>query len=152
MCRQWEQSGVCEREECRFAHSWSEYFTTKPLDIPYSSDLALSTHPPYVAEKERTVGGEDDVGRTLDLSTECPVYKDIGWCPYGWRCRFLGAHIKRLNDPGEAGPSRVGQWQIIGREEMKASKWVRGETNWTDYDVVGSLRSGAVSFIVCPRV
>ena len=161
MCRSWEVKGICDRDQvnCRFAHSWEEYFSVKPPDIHWEKSPTILGDPDddqFVKGKARAEGskeGSDDlVGRSLDLSTECPVVADLGYCPYGWRCRFLGGHVRRWTDVAKGeksdGSSRVGQWELTGREGLRdKGKWDRRETNWSDYDTIATLRGSSVSLL-----
>ena len=157
ICRAWESTGTCEKENCKWAHSWDGYFAVKPFDIHYEINGVLSSVPVYVPLKESKVGGEDEVGRTVDLATECPVYKDLGYCPYAWRCRFLGGHVRRMTEKeksekkdGEA--FKVGDWVCEGMEgsngTIDENGWKRDETNWPSSTVLTTLRNTAVSWTV----
>lgn len=126
----------------------------KPNDISYRPDWLLVGEAPFVVTGERVVGGEDVVGKTLDLDTVCPVLKDLGYCPFGWRCRFLGAHVKRTTAPvdgeekeKEAGPEkRMGDWQIEHWVQSEVENgWKQKETNWPEQEVLNALRRSTVS-------
>lgn len=88
-------------------------------------------------------GGEDDIiGRAIDLRTTCPVYQDLGYCPYGWKCRFLGGHVKRAVEGDEGnGGVRSGGW-VMGCETVKEEEggWKGGETNWPAHQIFAALR------------
>ncbi|WWD15663.1 tRNA-dihydrouridine(47) synthase [NAD(P)(+)] [Kwoniella shandongensis] len=155
ICRSWEHTGVCDRSgECRYAHSWEGYFAVKPSDVSYNPTAELRGEPPYVVEPERKAAGEDDdvVGRKIDLATTCPVLKDLGYCPFGWRCRYLGGHIKKVehseNGNGEAGPStRMGDWEVLHFSTGESEEqWRRRETNWPENDVLNQLRRSAFDY------
>ncbi|OXG17640.1 tRNA-dihydrouridine synthase 3 [Cryptococcus neoformans Ze90-1] len=158
ICRAWETTGICDRADkgdCRYAHSWEGYFDVKPNDISYRPDWPLVDETPFVVAGERMVGGEDVVGKTLDLETVCPVLKDLGYCPFGWRCRFLGAHVKHMaaavdgeEKEKEAGPEkRMGEWQVEHWEQSEVKKgWKQKETNWPEHEVLNALRRSTASF------
>jgi len=107
----------------------------------------LDDHRDYVVYNQHLPGGEDVIGHTIDLGTRCPVKADLGWCPYGFRCRFLGGHVRRENDtdkgPSEAGPSHYNGWLIVG--EKKNGVWRNGETNWGSADLLRQLQNDLVS-------
>lgn len=157
ICRAWETTGICDRADkgdCRYAHSWEGYFDVKPNDISYRPDWPLVDETPFVVAGERMVGGEDVVGKTLDLETVCPVLKDLGYCPFGWRCRFLGAHVKHMaaavdgeEKEKEADPEkRMGEWQVEHWEQSEVKKgWKQKETNWPEHEVLNALRRSTVS-------
>lgn len=154
ICRAWESTGVCDKgPTCKWAHSWEGYFAVKPADIHWEASGMLSDSPQYVVLGERVVGGEDEVGRTIDLKTECPVYKDLGYCPYAWRCRFLGGHVRRLTEAEKAEKKEddvgsVGDWACEGLEGKVAidneQRWKRDETNWPTPTLLTTLRTSAV--------
>ncbi|ODO08283.1 tRNA-dihydrouridine(47) synthase [NAD(P)(+)] [Cryptococcus wingfieldii CBS 7118] len=153
ICRAWETTGECERGEgCKFKHSWEGYFEVKPADIGYRPEWEKRDEPPYVRLGERLVGGEDALGKTLDLNTVCPVYKDLGYCPFGWRCRFLGGHINKVDPAKEeqkGGPQkRMGEWQVEGWEqsELNEEGWKQGETNWPEFENLQNLRHSTAAF------
>ena len=155
ICRAWETTGTCARgaDDCKWAHSWDGYFGVKPADIHFESRGALKGEPDYTIFNPVQIGGEDEIGRTLDLGTECPVWKDLGYCPYAWRCRFLGAHIKRLTpeekaDGKESDVARNGDWECLGMGSIETEAtdgWKRDEKNWPDSGVLQALRTYAVS-------
>lgn len=146
MCRAWEL-GKCEHDPCKFSHDWSEYFAAKPRDLSYVKGYTIEE--PFVQyEGVRMGGGEEDtIGRAIDLNTTCPVYLDLGYCPFGWKCRFLGGHVKRVDD-GEnvEGSRRVGNW-VMDCETIREEQggWKNQETNWPDHDVFTALRKCTVS-------
>ena len=152
MCRAWELGNECTRgESCKFAHSWDAYFSSKPADIHFELDGALFGEPEYVRPVDRIVGGEDVVGRTLDLATKCPVYADLGYCPFGGRCRFLGGHVRKVDGGATSNdPTRVGEWEILGvkakEEEGEEGEWKRKETNWPRGNICQRLRNSETPF------
>ncbi|ORY32093.1 tRNA-dihydrouridine(47) synthase [NAD(P)(+)] [Naematelia encephala] len=142
MCRRWEHGECQHGEACKFAHSWDGYFAVKPVDLRWTTSEAQLAG-------QRVIGGEDEVGKTLDLGTKCPVKEDVGYCPFGWRCRYLGGHVKRLDadsesqgqSQGQRQKSRIGAWELEGQEEDRDNQWRRGETNWPNMKVINSLKN-----------
>lgn len=60
-------------------------------------------------------GDEDALGKTVDLGTRCPVEEDLGFCPFGWRCRFLGGHLRKNGEgSGSGGVVGSGAGSVIG--------------------------------------
>ena len=151
MCRQWELTGICDRPQgCKFAHTWEEYFKTKPQDVHYDPSAEFQTTPPFVLGNEVVSAGDDVVGRRLDTTTVCPVKRDLGWCPYGMKCRFLGSHLKRVeegdNGKGKGAENeRYGGWELTDHvEPEQKAGWKQGETNWQDHEVIRKLRFHSV--------
>jgi tRNA-dihydrouridine synthase 3 len=149
MCRQWELTGICDRPQgCKFAHTWEEYFKTKPQDVHYDPIAEFQTTPPFVLGNQVVSAGEDVVGKRLDTTTICPVKRDLGWCPYGMKCRFLGSHLKRVEDGDHskgAENERYGGWELTDHVELEQKAgWKQGETNWQDHEVIRKLRFHSV--------
>ncbi|WRT66828.1 tRNA-dihydrouridine(47) synthase [NAD(P)(+)] [Kwoniella shivajii] len=161
ICKNWETTGTCDRgNQCKFAHSWDGYFEVKPSDVSFNPTAELLSEQPFVKENqcetESTTTEGDIVGKKIQLATTCPVLKDLGYCPYGWRCRFLGGHIRRIAGDQEQGangipgPSKtLGQWELLnfstGEEESKGA-WKNGETNWVDWDIINKLKRNEYEF------
>lgn len=156
ICRSWETTGDCPKgPECRWAHSWEGYWNVKPLDIHWDSHtIDPNAAPEYVKHTPARVGGEDEIGKTVDLATTCPVYKDLGYCPYKWRCRFLGGHVRRLTEPEKADAmprqDRIGEWECTAwgeekEDELPVDGWKRKETNWPSPNILTRLRTWSVS-------
>lgn len=151
MCRAWERTGECDRPStCRFAHSWEDYFKSKPQDIHHDPKATFNTTEPYIVIGECVSGGDDVVGRRLNVSTVCPVKRDLGWCPYGMKCRFLGNHLKKVDVEGgdASGPAneQYAGWRLTDNVEPEQKEgWRQGETNWQDPEVIRQLRFQSVS-------
>jgi tRNA-dihydrouridine synthase 3 len=151
MCRQWELSGICDRPQgCKFAHNWEDYLKTKPQDVHYDPTAQLNVEPPFVTQAEVVSAGDDVVGQRLDTSTVCPVKRDLGWCPYGMKCRFLGGHLKRVEGESKGAENeRYGGWELTDHiEPPQKEGWKQGETNWQDHEVIRKLRFHGVSLNV----
>ncbi|GMK59212.1 hypothetical protein CspeluHIS016_0702270 [Cutaneotrichosporon spelunceum] len=150
MCSGWEKTGKCPfGDRCKYAHSWDAYFAVKPVDIHYSK-AALSEEAPYAPTTERVPGGEDAIGNKIDLATTCPVYAELGYCTFGWRCRFLGGHVRRAE--GEESLTRVGGWELLGFPDMEGSREGRNaEVNWPKIDVLYSLQKSKYDYGFSPK-
>lgn len=144
MCRAWETTGDCPRgDSCRFQHSWTGYWEVKPKDVHHEMASLLSDTEPFVRGIEPRVGGDDLMGKTIDITTECPVFKDLGYCTYGWRCRFLGGHVKKHED--KAGAER---WELIGHKDPATMSETEryNESNWPKADTLTKLKNNKVSY------
>jgi tRNA-dihydrouridine synthase 3 len=172
LCRAWEL-GRCDRERCAFQHSWAGYFEEKPRDVlwpvAYLDDLkqgqeeaGYTVYPASIPGDGTATGGArtDVVGTTIDLATKCPVLADLGYCPFGFRCRFAGAHVARIdiaaysasNGEGSAGasadPKRAGEWCVTADLHDPAGMkegWRMNETNWPESSLLTRLRTDKVS-------
>lgn len=89
-------------------------------------------------------GGEDAIGKTIDLATQCPVYSDLGYCPYGWRCRFLGGHVRRAEGEGSDSRTRFGGWELVGLPESEDQETKNDEVNWPKPGVMNQLKKNQV--------
>lgn len=148
ICKAWATGQGCPRgaDGCKFNHSWAGYFEVKPTDVHHEIGGALSETSPFVASIGNAVGGDDVLGKTIDLNTQCPVYKELGYCTYGWKCRFLGGHVRKAEGPGEDSISRIGDWELLGREEpgQVDPETKFDEVNWPKPDVISDLKSNRV--------
>lgn len=146
ICRQWETTGECARgDDCKFQHSYAGYFEVKPHDVHYEKGN-LVDEPPFRKWSEPVSGGDDAVGKTVDLATQCPVYSDLGYCPYGWRCRYLGGHIRRAEGEGADSLTRIGAWELVGKPAQREDQEGKNdEINWPKQGVLTQLKKNQVS-------
>ena len=125
----------------------------KPQDIHFELKGALNdAGPEYVTLGAADIGGEDELSKTLDLATQCPVYLDLGYCPFAWRCRFLGGHVRKLAEEEKGGPpipERMDGWECLGMQEEEVTKdgWKRDETNYPP-GILHELRTSRVSLSI----
>ena len=59
---------------------------------------ASAVEPPASKQSAST----DPAHGSLDLTTSCPIFNLKGFCTMGWKCRFLGSHVRLV------GPSSLG--------------------------------------------
>lgn len=184
LCRAWEL-GRCERGEdkCAYQHGWKGYFEEKPRDVRWPERYLEDKQPGagqgegdgegqeeeghgYAVYPASRPGAEDAVGMTIDLATKCPVLADLGYCPFGFRCRFAGAHVARISSEenlagestngvgsGSADPKTAGGWRITADLHDPTGVregWKMGETNWPDSNLLTKLRTDKVSAFRSP--
>jgi tRNA-dihydrouridine synthase 3 len=124
-------------DNCRRSHDLEGYFKNKPKDIRLIHGLEeLKPGPPFVVDApgSSTEPNEDaqtsDVARTLDTSTTCPLFAIFGYCEHGWKCRFLGAHVRPIltseTESSNIG-SVVGGYMLVVDEEKKAKALASGD-------------------------
>ena len=123
--------------DCRRSHDLEGYFKNKPKDIRLIDGLdELKLEPPYVVDAPAPAieikedDSTSDVARTLDTTTTCPLFTIFGYCEHGWKCRFLGAHVRPiLTSNTELSPSRsvVAGYELVVDEEKKARALASGE-------------------------
>ena len=91
-----------EESRCRFTHDVKRYLAAKPRDIKFPALSDISIQLPFASlgdEGARTDANQVAESRSsLDSTTICPVYAATGRCKHGFKCRFLGAHVKATAD------------------------------------------------------
>lgn len=123
----------------------------KPQDIHHDPKASFTVDPPYIQIAQGMSGGDDIVGMRTDTTTICPVKKDLGWCPYGMKCRFLGNHlvkVEKQDGTDKAGPANEEHngWRLTDHMELEQKEgWRQGETNWQNPEIIRQLRSQTVS-------
>ncbi|KAG8947230.1 tRNA-dihydrouridine synthase 3 [Tulasnella sp. 419] len=122
------------QEKCYYSHEVSKYLETKPRDIHFPSPSALSSDPPFVLSSGSK---SDGLGiNSIDPTASCPVYLRTGVCPQGFKCRFLGNHIKRdddsIDEPG---------WKLIMDESLAAGAKEDCEGNNIGISVIKQVRT-----------
>ncbi|KAG8978890.1 tRNA-dihydrouridine synthase 3 [Tulasnella sp. JGI-2019a] len=93
----------CTLSSCRFEHDILSYLSTKPPDICFPPSSTISNAPPFVQQpQERDGGATDEIEASEssggDPATSCPVFIERGVCDQGFKCRFLGGHVRRSGD------------------------------------------------------
>ena len=104
-------------QDCKHSHDLESYFKTKPKDIKaVVSSQALEETAPFVKlesttttgtapeepsapgepEKSEPISATQALANTLDTTTTCYLFSIYGFCEHGWKCRFLGSHVKPL--------------------------------------------------------
>ena len=82
---------------------------------------------------------------SLDLSTTCPVYNVKGKCDHGFKCRFLGGHVRK-DDVGS------NQWQVMIDEDKRAHSAVtETELNFIGPNGLRQVRSKKVCLDSCAK-
>ena len=75
----------------------------------------------------------------MDSTAVCPVYSETGRCRQGFKCRFLGAHVKAT---GNGFPDELS----LVIDEVKAAHAAvsAAELNFVDSDIRKQLRTRKV--------
>jgi tRNA-dihydrouridine synthase 3 len=128
----------------------------KPQDIqiPQVSDISVSC--PFISRVK--AGVADAEHPSLDLSTTCPIFSETGECRYGsgsgysvsfqtlptfrygFKCRFLGGHIRKDENNALA---------LVDDEEKKARTALTAlEVNYIGTETQKLLRSKKVNSAV----
>ena len=82
---------------------------------------------------------------SLDPTTTCPVHSETGKCRYGFKCRFLGAHVKTAENGLSDELSLVIDGEKAAHEAVSAS-----ELNFVDPVVRKQLRTRKVTKFYSP--
>ncbi|KAJ7291928.1 hypothetical protein C8J57DRAFT_1274196 [Mycena rebaudengoi] len=99
LCYKIASGGVCDfGEQCRNNHDLAGYLAAKPTDLKMPPVSAVRDMPlPSSAEMDV------DSAPQAEMKTICPVFEETGECRFGFRCRFLGGHVRT----DEAGALRL---------------------------------------------
>lgn len=69
----------------------------------------------------------DPAHASLDLTTSCPIFAIKGFCTMGWKCRFLGSHVKIVGASSlvnkEEAAGFAGSGLELVRDEEKLQLW-----------------------------
>ncbi|KAJ7061209.1 hypothetical protein C8F01DRAFT_1139269 [Mycena amicta] len=100
LCCQVAAGGMCDHgDQCRINHDIPAYLATQPPDLglPQTNDIDDMPMPPPVESGEPVP--------STSYKTICPIFKEMGVCRFGFRCRYLSAHSN--NPPSRA---KILQW------------------------------------------
>jgi len=83
---------------------------------------------------------------SLDPTTICPVYSETGKCRHGFKCRFLGAHVRAAGDGFSDELSLAFDGEKAAHTAVSSA-----ELNFVDPDVRKQLRTRKVIAFHPPR-
>ena len=124
---------------CRWSHDVPAYLAAKPRDVRFPTPSDLSDIPPFV----QTVGdagamqtGDEKEESSIDFSTKCPVFEETGACRHGFKCRFLGGHVRKAED----------NTLLLVQDEDRKARLMRSttEANFLDASTMKLLRTKKV--------
>ncbi|KAJ1020129.1 hypothetical protein NDA16_004409 [Ustilago loliicola] len=79
---------------------------------------------PPAAKVERS---SDPAHASLDMTTSCPIFAIKGFCTMGWKCRFLGSHVKIIGPSSAVDKENptgfAGSGLELVRDEEKVKAW-----------------------------
>lgn len=125
---------------CRNTHDIKAYLDQKPKDIKFPRDVDLVI-PALISKDDNIVHQEakTSVAPSIDPEAYCSVYEDKGTCRHGFKCRFLGGHVKK---------SESGELELISDEEKVARRVIEtSELNYLPPESLKLLRSKKVMCI-----
>ncbi|KAF9039046.1 zinc finger dihydrouridine synthase [Panaeolus papilionaceus] len=133
LCWKVANGSVCEfGDSCRFTHDITTYLANKQPDIHIPLPSLLSEEPLFAPSQESLADYHPQYP-SLDTKTVCPVFQETGECRFGFKCRFLGGHVKF---------SESGEMALVGDEDAKARAALTAlEVNFVGADVQRALRS-----------
>ncbi|WFD30006.1 tRNA-dihydrouridine(47) synthase [NAD(P)(+)] [Malassezia sp. CBS 17886] len=163
---------------CRFGHDLCAYLQHKQHDIHALSPRADEgqdawlerVHACAVASESppQHPHCDDPVHASLDTTTHCVFFGERGVCPAGWKCRFLGAHVRRVSPSrlvaGEAAAGVEGSGLELVRDEARAAAWHArradthagrsdsDEMNWVSPAEMRAMRSRAYPLEKTPAI
>lgn len=91
------------------------------------------------AEAKNPVNPVAEIQSSLGPTTICPVYSETGKCKHGFKCRFLGAHVKVARNGISDESSLVVDGDKVAHAAVSAV-----ELNFVDPDVRKQLRTRKV--------
>ena len=114
---------------CRGSHDLPAYIESKPSDLYWTPAPVLLNTSPFVVPRSLSPQNAYEEFPSVDASTICPYYREHLRCKYGFKCRFLGGHVKRgadgilvlLTDPEREGTAAIEKNSI----EMSVLKSLR---------------------------
>ena len=90
-----------------------------------------------------TANGDTGFPSSINPRTVCPVFRERGECRHGFKCRFLGGHVKKGED---------GTLQLLKDEaRITASTDTAVERNFLPGEALKQLRTKKVSTFVLFR-
>lgn len=112
------------------SHNIEEFILSKPHDIFFPAHIPIQATPPFVplpaepaaaaAAAAAAADASTDISTRFDPTTTCPVYEALGYCTFGWKCRFLGAHVQRVGEQSRQGgvvadalAPKVAGWEVV---------------------------------------
>lgn len=94
---------------------------------------------PGDGEADNVANQVTGVSSSLDPTAVCPVYSETGKCRHGFKCRFLGAHVKAT---GNGFPDELSL--VIDEDKAAHAAVSAAELNFVDSDVRKQLRTRKV--------
>jgi tRNA-dihydrouridine synthase 3 len=108
------------------SHDLEKYLKNKGKDIHFiKGPQELQDSVPFVVadrqagdyqvKSEQSAEEPLDLTSIIDTTTSCPLFDIYGYCEHGWKCRFLGAHVRPLLDT-ETPTSHSGEfsgWKLV---------------------------------------
>ncbi|KZV79694.1 zinc finger dihydrouridine synthase [Exidia glandulosa HHB12029] len=129
LCFKVANGGACDRgDSCKFSHDIPAYLASKDPDILFPFPDALTAEPPFVRPRERNPNA---LYESVDASTVCSGFLATGECKQGWKCRFLGAHVRT----GEDGTLELVKFETPGEKDKDADE----ECNFVGFQVLKAL-------------
>ena len=130
---------------CRFTHDVKTYLEQKPRDItlPRNVDCVDSNNPLAILDSmPEPVDSDTTFPPSIDPTTRCFVFEEKGECRLGFKCRFLGSHVKKLDD---------GSLELLADSDKVAMRKIETtELNYLPAEALKLVRSKKASvFEVC---
>ncbi|EJD02013.1 zinc finger dihydrouridine synthase [Fomitiporia mediterranea MF3/22] len=121
-------------KDCRFTHDIDEYLAQKPKDLTFPTSVdSVSIQAYSAADCSNDIASVSELPPSVDPSVYCPVFDAKGECSHGFKCRFLGSHIRKTES---------GTLEIVKDEEKVARRKLdTTELNYILLDSLKQLRS-----------
>ncbi|KAJ1028181.1 hypothetical protein NDA13_003627 [Ustilago tritici] len=88
--------------------------------------VRANTSPSPEKAEEVAKAQVDPAHQSLDLTTSCPIFAVKGFCTMGWKCRYLGSHVRivgassLVDKDGGSGFAASGLELVRDEERLKA--------------------------------
>ncbi|KAM0753283.1 FMN-linked oxidoreductase [Meredithblackwellia eburnea MCA 4105] len=134
LCTFTSKGEPCARPEgsCKWSHDLPLFFASQLPEIL----ISLPTD-------------ENNLSDRTETARVCPLWSETGTCPFGFKCRYLSSHLKRLPE----GEGFQGSGFELVEDEQKKKEWAernqkefggrlndRGELNVVSMDRIKELR------------
>ncbi|GAA5853940.1 hypothetical protein JCM8547_008164 [Rhodosporidiobolus lusitaniae] len=97
LCNHTAQGKMCDRPNCRQDHDLVAYMAARQPDIRWT-----------------VPSSDNDLASTTSSDHLCPLFANLGACPYGFKCRFGESHMKKV---GEGEGFMGSGWELVADEE-----------------------------------
>lgn len=127
------------RRRCRNTHDLQAYLEQKPQDIRFPQEVDSII--PHLISKDATLPQDSKPGLapSVDPEAYCAVFNEKGECRHGFKCRFLGNHVKK---------SESGELDLVVDQEKVARRSIEtSELNYLPSESLKLLRTKKVTVL-----
>lgn len=128
-----------QKRRCRNTHDLQAYLEQKPQDIRFPREVDSII--PRLISKDAPLpqNSEPGLAPSIDPEAYCSVFNEKGECRHGFKCRFLGNHVKK-SDSGELG-------LVVDQEKVARRSIETSELNYLSPETLKLLRTKKVTAV-----